>query len=221
MNSCALIDNDLAIKISVYELPSEFIAILSAKGLSPSALQVSIYVVRNRLKRSRQISERDRAVKSFEQLSSHLTILEPTPVEIELAATYEAKAQARDLQLDTGESQLLAVLLSRNAPLLLTGDKRAIVAIEEIVGDQFEYPKIACLEQVIAAIVRLTNVQDVRSKICRDPTTDRALSLCFSCGADAVSMASVLEGLDSYIDALRSSASRTLLPSNDFSRLVP
>ncbi len=221
MNSCSLVDNDLAIKISSYELPSELIAVLSAKGLSPAALQVAIYVVRNRLRRSRQLNERDRAIKAFEQLSSHLTILEPTPGEIELAAAYEAKAQALDLQLDTGESQLLAVLLSRSAALFLTGDKRAIVAIEEIIGDQFEHPKIGCLEQVIAAIVQLTNVQYVRSQICREPQADRAISLCFSCTAPAVSMTSALEGLDSHIHALRSNASRTLLLSNDLSSLVP
>ncbi|MDX8449630.1 hypothetical protein [Mesorhizobium captivum] len=216
-----MVDNDLAIKISSYELPSEISAVLSAKGLSPAVLQLAIYVVRSRLRRSRQLNDRDRAVKAFEQLSRHLTILEPTPGEIELAAVYEAKAQALDLQLDTGESQLLAVLLSRNAALFLTGDKRAIVAIEEIIGDQFEHPIIGCLEQVIAEIVQLTNVQHVRSQICREPAADRALTLCFSCTAHAVSITSALEGLDSHIQALRSNARRTLLLSNNLSGLVP
>ncbi|MER8953413.1 hypothetical protein NKH98_11875 [Mesorhizobium sp. M0833] len=166
------------------------------------------------------MNDRDRAMRSFDHLSFGILVVEPTAEEIELAAAYEAQAQELDLQLDSGESQLLAILVSRGCKLFLTGDKRAIVAIEEIVGHEFAHPPLACLEQVVAAIMAATNVAYMRSRVCAEPNADRAMSICFSCAATAVSIEAAVEGLNSHINALRSRAARTLLASNDLSGLV-
>ena len=63
---------------------------------------------------------------SIEYLIGNVTLLNPTPQEISLAANLEEAAAKCAVELDTGESQLVAILLQRSGPLLLTGDKRAI-----------------------------------------------------------------------------------------------
>ena len=60
---------------------------------------------------------------------SQMLLLEPTASEIELAAEFEAQAQRQNVPLDSGESQLAAIALSRAARGILTGDKRAITAL--------------------------------------------------------------------------------------------
>ena len=71
-----------------------------------------------------------------------------------MAADLEFRAQTTGLDLDVGESQLCAVLVMRMVPMLLTGDKRAISAIEHLFDLEPRIGWIAgrvyCLEQLFA-----------------------------------------------------------------------
>jgi hypothetical protein len=140
--------------------------------------------------------------------------IETTPEEQALAATLEATAQSLLVNLDTGESQLLAVLAARTLPSLLTGDKRAIVAIERLINAVAEIAgvsdKVTCLEQLVRHIVVLGDAAKIREAVCREPDIDRALSICFSCYNSEQPIASVIEGLESYISDLRRKAPRVL-----------
>jgi hypothetical protein len=72
-------------------------------------------------------------IRRLDDFLASVELIEPTVEESTLAAEFESLALAAALPLDAGESQLCAVLVSRNLPLLVTGDKRAITALESLV----------------------------------------------------------------------------------------
>ncbi len=57
--------------------------------------------------------------------------MEPTDREVAFATNLELTAQRAGLQLDVGESQLVAIVIERAIATFDTGDKRAIVSLEK------------------------------------------------------------------------------------------
>jgi hypothetical protein len=154
---------------------------------------------------------------------SRLDQLEPDRDEVTLAAVFETEAQTLGLALDSGESLLLAVLVRRSAGLLLTGDKRAIGAIEQLIkrtGELGIRGRLACLEQLICDLLISYSPDYLRARICREPDVDVTLSICFSCHSGALAGASAAEGLVSYVRALRRDAPTALISSDDLSAVV-
>jgi hypothetical protein len=140
--------------------------------------------------------------------------IETTAEEQALAAHLEATAQSLPVNLDTGESQLLAVLVLRALPRLMTGDKRAIIAIERLL-DAVEAladvtGKLTCLERLVKYAVTKGDAALIQEAICKEPDVDRTLSICFRCFSPERTIETVVEGLDSYISDLRQRAPRTL-----------
>ena len=113
--------------------------------------------------------------------------LEPTEPEAILAADLELMAQTACLAWDAGESQLCAMLITRMVPALLTGDKRAISALERLVALEPRTAgaagKIYCLEQLVTLALGKLAIDTVRVAVCRKPIVDRALAICFSCSS--------------------------------------
>ena len=70
--------------------------------------------------------------------------------------------------------------------------------------------KVGCLEQVILDLVAKGQLPLPRTAICSEPTVDKTLTICFACSSPDVQPETVLEGLNSYINALRADASRVL-----------
>jgi hypothetical protein len=211
-----LLDNDVVLKVCCFEIGAELISCASMGGMPPAILKVAQYVVRGRIKRS-TLTDREAAERTLREMLDLMGTTEPDEEELQMAAAFESAAQARNLDLDSGESQLLAILTHRDFKLMLTGDKRAIRAIEEIAGEALKSPRIACFEQVMASILQQTDPQELRAKICRERVVDRAIAICFACSSAAVSIASIFDGLRSYTDDLRKVAQRVLLPSDDLS----
>lgn len=221
MQRSVLLDNDVILKACCYRLGEEALACTALEHAPPSALGVARFVLRDRIARSQQLSDREEASKALAAFMESIRFIEPTDEEAELAAEFEAEAQARALEFDTGESQLFAVLLRRQMPLLVTGDKRAIGAMEQIAPNKSNATAcIACIEQLIAAMVARFDIGALRIRICREPYTDRAISNCFSCSTTEASEVSIREGLRSYTNDVRKSAPTMLLPSDDLSALV-
>jgi len=52
--------------------------------------------------------------------------------------------------------------------------------------------------------------RDIRNAICSEPTVDKTLTICFGCSSQDSNSADILQGLDSYIGAIRASAARVL-----------
>lgn len=219
MTEYVLLDNDIVLKACCFGIAGELVACMQLYGTSPSILKVTGYVLQGRVKKSSQLTDRDAAERTLSELLSLVQTTEPNEEEVRMASEFESEAQMRDVQLDTGESLLLAILLQRGLKLMITGDKRAIYAIEEILGEVMARPRIACFEQAVATIMRTIALDDIRERICRESSVDRAITNCFQCASPTVSSTSVFQGLRSYTVDLRKVASRVLLESDDLSAL--
>lgn len=208
----AVLDNDVLIKCAAYRLLKEVVA-SPEDDWSVGSLGAARFVVPNRLARHPEIVDGAAAVEHWQSVLEHLELLEPNDVEEQLASDLEEAALRYGLDLDSGESQLCAMVIERMIPLLITGDKRAIVAIERLLNVVDWLldlgGRVGCLEQLADWLCGRLGADSVRGRICTEPGADRALSVCFSC-AGYPDYAVDPEGLRSYIDALRLQAPRTL-----------
>jgi hypothetical protein len=157
----------------------------------------------------------DDALAELALVLERAELLEPTETEIVLAANIEARAAEGSHELDSGESQLAAMVVSRGLPLLQTGDKRAIRGLEAMLDVVSELVRITgrvmCLEQLVHAAVSRGSLDDLRGPICRERAVDTALAMCFACHSPDPSADDVLDGLASYIGNLRDDAPRVLV----------
>jgi hypothetical protein len=206
-----LVDNDVLLKVAAYGLSEVFLARTTIGGDGPALLGVAAFVTRRRIARvSRNAMI---AVMALETILAAAVALEPSDDELAFAAELETAAVHRGLDLDSGESQLLAILVCRNAPLLLTGDKRAILAVSQI-GPGPASGRVGCFEQLMRDIIlRSEQIGSLRGCVCDEPDADRTMSICFACHepAEERSATQVLEGLDSYIRHLDEQAPGILI----------
>ncbi|WP_144033528.1 hypothetical protein [Sphingomonas guangdongensis] len=184
--------------------------------LRPAMLSVGRYALRDRVRRSKRIIDRERVARALEETFGAIALAEPDQEEVALAADMEEEATRRSLAFDAGESQLIAIMLRRASRLLLTGDKRAVSAIHalEIEGAD---GRVACLEQLMATLLSLFGIEALRPAVCAEPQADRAVTACFSCAAAHVDEAGVRSGLASYVAHLRAASGSKLVPGDDLS----
>ncbi len=208
-----LLDNDVALKIACYSLVAEMMAV-NIGDTPPAMLGVGRFVIRGRLDRASNIADVPGAKAAFEQLLEAVALLEPDDEELALAADLETEANRRDLELDGGESQLLAILVRRACRLLITGDKRAITAMA-LVAPKLAANRIGCLEQLMAQLVDTAGIEVVRPRVCGEPRVDRAITFCFACSRGTVAPGDVLAGLTSYIGHLDRGAPGVLMREFD------
>jgi hypothetical protein len=216
-------DNDIVLKTSCWDLSVE--ALICFMRIGPvCVLGTARYVVLSQIARSRRIRDKAIAQINFELFIEMVRIIEPTDDEINLAAEFESDAQRYNLSLDGGESILLAALLCRSGALLVTGDKRATVAIEKLKKVNSNAAnvgrRLACLEQLFSSLMETNDFQMLQNRVCGEPATDAALSNCFSCRSGKFSQQSISDGLSSYVVSLRSDAPSVLLSSVDLSAVV-
>lgn len=210
-----LVDNDVVLKTACYALVDETIAATTVAGVPPAMLGVGRFVIRGRLTRAADIADPARASAAFARMLAAMTLVEPDDAELATAADLEAEANRLDLELDGGESQLLAILANRACSLLVTGDKRAIAAMA-VVAAGMAAGRIACLEQLVAHVVAGNGAAAVRAGVCAEPQVDRAITACFGCAmASAPSDEDVIAGLTSYSAHLDRSAPGVLLSGAD------
>lgn len=220
MSDQVLLDNDVTLKVVCYSLVPDLVALGTSNGLPPAILGVARFVIGKRLTRASNVADAARATTEFEQLLQTAVLIEPDDEELGLAADLEAEASRLSLELDGGESQLLAILARRACRLLMTGDKRAIVAMA-VVAPALSANRIVCLEQVMVRLVDVAGLEVVRLHVCREPAVDRAITSCFACSTEAVERADVLEGLRSYISHLDRAAPGVLMHSFDGAATEP
>jgi hypothetical protein len=208
----ALVDNDILLKGAEYGLLSPFAAAIPGGDERVGVLGAARYVVQDRLLRwSSEGTARDQFL-TF--LGENIEV-EPTPEEQDMASSIETCAQRTGVGLDAGESQLCAVLISREVPLFVTGDKRAICAIELLL-DAYALllataGRVLCLEQLVSALLEVSQIDSVRKAICNKPNADKALSICFCCkSSNETSKENILAGITSYVKDLRTKAPRVL-----------
>jgi hypothetical protein len=212
----AVADNDILIKGACYYLLSEMATALRLECEEVGFLGAAPFVAREKIRRARLNKKPALAIRNFENAMARMTHVEPTNAEIAFAADLELLAQKANLALDFGESQLCAIVSHRRLDWLVTGDKRAIRAIQSLLsaGAELQYLeyKVVCLEQLLFAIVAFCDTR-IERLICSEPNVDKAISISFSCSSQVRDVKSWLVGLRSYIEHLRTLAP-TVLSNN-------
>jgi hypothetical protein len=224
MAESVLMDNDVILKTCCYGVVDEVLGCVSGEARTIHVLGVVRYVLGRAIAKRKNISDRDGAASRFSYLLGRVALIEPDNDELSLAADFEHAALSLGVDLDGGESQLLAVLIRRSSALLLTGDKRAIRAIEPVLQasdyrQQVEH-RIACLEQIMMAVVGRYGAETIHQRVCSEAAVDKSLAVCFSCCSGTCNLQSIIDGLASYIRDLRRDAQWALVVSDDLSAVV-
>lgn len=206
----AFIDNDVLYKMAAYGLLLDW---LQKNPLEIDRFQVLVaakFMVQKKLQKKPPSRGAVVAIEEFAAAFAQVAAIEPSEAELRLAAQFEFAAQQADVELDAGESLLCAALLCRGADYIFTGDKRAIVALQQLLIENAVPPdlgkRFVCLEQIFAWLVQNFQADQVRSAVCGERKVDQALANCFSCGSATANVESWMEGLGSYIGSLQSKA---------------
>jgi hypothetical protein len=210
----AVVDNDILYKGACYGILADILQPYNGASGAIGALGTARFVVSKKIKKMTLKRNGSLVLEELRRFLSCCVELSPTEDEQSLAAEFELAAQQLGVNLDTGESQLCAILITRLIPRLLTGDKRAIAALERLLDGhsalQAIRGKVGCLEQATLNLVAGGHLALLRTAICSEPTVDKTLTICFGCNSPEVQPEIVLEGLNSYITALRADATRIL-----------
>lgn len=132
----ALVDNDILFKGACYGLLDAFLAPVSVAGDSFGILGAARFVVSKKIIKKAPHKGIAAAHEHLATFLGRAAVVEPTEDEQRMAAEFELAAQRAGLGFDAGESQLCSILICRSTPLLLTGDKRAIQAIEQLLDSE-------------------------------------------------------------------------------------
>ncbi|WP_203077186.1 hypothetical protein [Falsiroseomonas ponticola] len=202
----AALDTDVLLKASAWGLADALLATLRPLG-QPGTLGLTHLIAQKQIRRLKGLRDVAAAEAELAGLLGQLGRLEPDVDEIGLAAEIVEAAARLNLPLDRGEAQIAAVLISRTLPVMVTGDKRAIVALGPALAEVGRFAacdgRLACLEQLLLAMASTIGLAEVRRAICTWSAGDKAASICFACGRDVANEASILEGLASYIGSVR------------------
>lgn len=218
MSEGIYLDNDVVLKVCSYGAARELLDVTSVDGTPPAILALARFTLRSLAERSRVLANKERAKRSLLVVLAETRALEPTPEEIERAADLEREAAEANLSFDSGESQLISMLLARGGVAFLTGDKRAVRAIAHILPSLAH--RVGCLEQVVSSVLKRAGVEPLRSAVCGERSADRAISICFQCAQENIDLEAILAGLRSYSESLRAEVDHLLLEGDDISASI-
>jgi hypothetical protein len=214
--SNAAADNDILYKGAWFGLLRELLAVVPSVPAETLILGHAKYVVTKRIERQKKksVGNAEQALANLREILVELSPAEPSAEESSFAAELENVASTAGLALDGGESLLCAMLVHRRLERLVTGDKRAIAALESLAATNTELAaiegKVLCLEQLFVRLLVNSDPTSVRSAVCRNAHVDRALATCFSCSSPEVGPDQWKSGLHSYIEATRADAPKVL-----------
>lgn len=214
--SSAVADNDILFKGAWFGLLLELIGVIPSAPERTFVLGQARFVVGKRLERQHKnaIPGASEARVRFTQAIETLTTIEPSNEEQLLAAELENAAQRTGLPLDAGESLLCAVVIRRGLDKFVTGDKRAVAALETLIEQHSEVVvvsgRLECLEQLFLRLLAAIDLHTVRNAVCQCAHVDRALAICFRCATSIAGIEEPIEGLASFVNSLRVVAPRML-----------
>ncbi|QEY17553.1 hypothetical protein D0C16_17120 [Cellvibrio sp. KY-GH-1] len=196
-----LLDSDVAKKLVQYNLIAELIHGLGCKESDLAILpqlkyQLGLHLV-DKSKALRKLGT-SQAVSAAVRLVTNAT---------EVVITSNAANPILSLNhpnLDSGEKTLLAALATQVDDKLISGDKRALVAISKIGDLPIEnlWARILSLEEAIFIIAISNTFKNISDKICSQPSVDTAISIVFG-KSTKNDFESVKEGLISFMQSLR------------------
>lgn len=209
------LDNDVVLKTCSYGAGRDLVELSTTDELAPAILALARFTLRSRVERSKILVDKSAAAAELDAVLARVRLLEPTPDEVEIAADLEAAATAENLSFDAGESQLVAMLMTRGGLAFVSGDKRAARAICVVIPDLKR--QMICFEQVLHSIVTKSGLKPLRSAICREKALDRAVTNCFQCATKLIDANSILQALESYSGSLRAETGDLLIETCDMS----
>lgn len=193
-----LLDSDVAKKLAQYDLIIELANSLGC-GLSD-------FTVLPQLKFQLSLFDAGKALQKLgsERAADAAKALVAAAVEVEIDNPNNPLLSLNTPGIDTGESVLLAALTEREEDKLISGDKCAFRALSDLspnpVIDSL-WPRMICLEQAIALIIKSNQFESISNKIRERPDVDTALSSIFG-RSQACGRQDAEEGLESYITDL-------------------
>ncbi|HXH42389.1 MAG TPA: hypothetical protein VNK51_00930 [Bradyrhizobium sp.] len=213
MAELVLVDNDVLMKACCYDLGADLLDILSGQEQTVAGLALAKFVLKRKIEKSSSVVDREKAAKALDAVLASISALEPDDAELKLAAQYEEHALSAGYAFDSGESQLLAILVNRTARVLVTGDKRAVAAAWQLATDLEMVPTLAgrlgCFEQAMLDICNKKGGRTVATLVCTEPAVDKAMSICFGCSS-TFDEQTMRDGLGSYIGHLRGNSGELL-----------
>ena len=167
-----LLDNDVLLKLAIYDLIDEALNALKVRPEQVSVLPTAKYSLlpaKNRLKRCKDEQTADR-LEAFLMTCSIISQDGIMPELIDELIGIQS--------LDSGEAVLFAYAATHAEAIVLTGDKRAISALmhSNVVANM--QGRVMALESVFQ-VMTMTGVESVQRKVRAKPAADKSLANVF------------------------------------------
>lgn len=195
-----LLDSDVARKLVQYDLIAELICGLKCKETDLAVLPQLKYQL------GLNLADTSKAMQKLGTLQAVAAAIRLVTHAAEVTITADAANPILNLNypdLDSGEKTLLAALAARSNDELITGDKRALIAISKINTLPIKnlWARILSLEEAIFIIITSNKFDDISNKIYNLPNVDKAINLIFGKSVKN-DFETVKEGLMSFIKSL-------------------
>ncbi len=206
-----LLDSDAAKKICQYHLLHELASALNCA--------IGDFAVLPQLKFQLKLAKDEKALAKLgtEEAVALARQLIAAASEVEIVAeAANPLLQLNRPDIDSGEATLFAALHGNEEAELLSGDKRAYVALSKVDGMPVVdalWSRLICLEEAVYLIVRSIDFQLISEKIRARPEVDMAVSISFG-RVIANPPDAVLEALQGYMQSLvEDTGGKYLLPN--------
>ena len=205
MITSILLDNDIVLKVSQYDVVQTFLSTCTIPG--------NTYVLPT-LKYALRLKDADKALQrigSREGIDAVNCLLKSVS-ELEYGPpSHILSIFQNEDEIDTGEAILFAAALSLDESLTITGDKKALTALAKLsihlgVVENLK-GRLKCLEQSIAEMLLSGHDAELTGKI-PDHAWDRTMRICFH----SLNVDSILECLKSYYGNLNRECNQMLAP---------
>lgn len=193
-----LLDSDVVKKLAQYHLLCELASSLQC--------EISSFAVLPQLKYQLKLSNPHAGLEKLgtECAVNAVNTLVAEASEVSVDNPHNPILQLNIPGIDTGEQVLFAALAECSEYRLISGDKCAFRALSKLNGPQVIHglwPRMYCLEQVVAIMIETHGFETISGKIRTRPDVDIALTNIFG-RYQAAGPSGVQEGLSSYITGL-------------------
>lgn len=204
-----LLDSDAARKLCQYELIEELIVLLGCT--------IGDVAVLPQLKFQLRLAN---DVKALEKLGTANAVdlakrLIASAQEVEVSATSaNPLLELNRPDIDTGEAILFAALSERSDSSLVSGDKRAFVALSKVNGVPMIdglWARMLCLEEALLWLARDGDFPTVSERVRNRLDVDTSIGISFGRSTPAAQQ-TVIDALQSYIDHLKQQTSGKYAP---------
>jgi hypothetical protein len=206
MGQRILFDNDALIKLIRYGLLDETINLFGSDPIDVSVLATAKFSLLPAKNRLRFCQEEESALKLEQFLRT------TTSLDARLAESKLLDALSSIPNIDAGESILFAIGATDLGSLVLTGDKRALIALSSNISVRETFDalenRVVSIEVLLLQLIE-SQFDYVQTCIRSKQNVDKAISIAFGVTIPA-DIDSVREGLSSYIQHLRSETGKLL-----------